>query len=237
MMTGADLLFWVVLPYAAMAVFVVGHLWRYQRDQFTWTSRSTQLFERRLLMWGSILFHYGALAAIGGHALGILVPSGVTSAFGISEHTYHLISVSGGTLAALACVTGLLLLLYRRLTVPRVAATTTRMDLVTYVLLLLMIGLGTIETVGVNLLGGSYDYRATVGLWFRGLFMLDPHPGLMASAPLVYRLHAIAAWLLFALWPFTRLVHAWSVPVTYLNRIYILYRRRGRQASYLRKYR
>src|SRR5262249_21141485 len=149
-------------PYVCMAIFVVGHVWRYRRDQFTWTARSTQLLERRLLQWGSRLFHYGLLAAFGGHVLGLLVPAGLTAAVGLSEHTYHLISVGAGSIAAVACVAGLLILVYRRLTVPRVAATTSRIDVATYVLLALVIGLGTAETVGVNLLGGGYDYRATV---------------------------------------------------------------------------
>ena len=82
-----DLLLWVALPYLALAIFVVGHVWRYRRGQLTWTSRSTQILERRLLQVGSLLFHFGILAVIGGHVLGILVPSGVTEAVGIDEDT------------------------------------------------------------------------------------------------------------------------------------------------------
>lgn len=72
--------------------------------------------------------------------------------------------------------------------------------------------------------GGRYDYRATVAVWFRGLFAANPQPELMATAPLLYQVHAISAWFLFALWPFSRLVHAWSYPVLYLGRPWILYR-------------
>lgn len=221
-----ELFIWVVLPYAAMVLFVAGHYWRYRLDQFGWTSRSTQLLESRWLAWGSNLFHYGALAAIGGHFMGILIPAQVTAFVGVSEANYHLISAGAGSLAGIACVVGLVILVVRRAYFPRVRRTTTAMDVVVYVLLALMIGLGMIETVFYNTLGGGYDYRATVGVWFRGLFILSPQPQLMASAPLVYQLHAAFAWLLFAVWPFSRLVHAWSLPFQYLGRPYILYRRR-----------
>jgi len=217
---------WVVWPYVAMVVFVVGHIWRYREDKFGWTSRSTQLLESRWLAWGSNLFHYGALAAIGGHVLGILVPAQLTAYVGVSEDRYHLLSAGAGTVAGVACAAGLVILVVRRLRFPRVRPTTSSTDLAVYLLLVVIIGLGLYETIAYSALGGGYDYRATVAIWFRGLFLLSPHPELMASAPLVYQLHAAIAWLLFALWPFSRLVHAWSIPFQYIGRPYILYRRR-----------
>jgi nitrate reductase gamma subunit len=221
-----DVLLWIVLPYAAIVAFTFGHVWRYRYDKFGWTSHSTQLLESRWLAWGSNLFHYGALAAIGGHVLGILVPSQVTRSFSVSEHHYHLISVGAGSVAGIACASGLVILIIRRAYFVRVRRTTSRIDIATYVLLAVVIALGMVETIGYNALGGGYDYRSTVGVWFRGLLYLSPHPELMSSAPLVYQLHSAAAWLLFALWPFSRLVHAWSLPWQYVGRPYILYRRR-----------
>lgn len=217
---------WVVWPYVAMVVFVVGHIWRYREDKFGWTTRSTQLLESRWLAWGSNLFHYGALAAIGGHVLGILVPAQLTAYVGVSEDRYHLLSAGAGTVAGVACAAGLVILVVRRLRFPRVRPTTSSTDLAVYLLLVVIIGLGLYETIAYSALGGGYDYRATVAIWFRGLFLLSPHPELMVSAPLVYQLHAAIAWLLFALWPFSRLVHAWSIPFQYIGRPYILYRRR-----------
>src|SRR5215471_18139044 len=75
-----QLLIWVALPYLALGIFVVGHVWRWRYDQFGWTSRSTQLQERRLLKWGSPVFHYGAFAAIAGHVIGVLIPERWTAA-------------------------------------------------------------------------------------------------------------------------------------------------------------
>jgi nitrate reductase gamma subunit len=225
-MSAADLLVWVALPYAAIAIFIGGHIWRYRTDQYGWTTRSTQLLESRQLRWGSILFHYGALAAIGGHVLGILIPTSWTERMGIGDHQYHLLSAAAGTVAGVVCAAGLVLLAWRRGTNPRVRTTTTRMDTVTYILLGLVSGLGLLETIARNTLGGGYDYRETVAVWFRSIIFLHPDPSVMDRVPLVYQLHATAAWLLFLVWPFTRLVHAWSIPVQYIGRPYILYRRR-----------
>ena len=230
-MNRAGLVVWVVLPYAAIAVFLVGHAWRYRADKFGWTSRSTQVLESSWLAWGSNLFHYGALAAIAGHVLGLLVPSQLTDFVGLTEARYHVLSAAAGSAAGLACAAGLVILVVRRAKFPRVRLTTTYGDLVTYLLLVLIIGLGLFETLAYSALGGGYDYRASVAIWFRGILFLDPRPELMSAAPLVYQLHAACAWLLVAAWPFTRLVHAWSVPLQYLGRPYILYRRRFRATS------
>jgi nitrate reductase gamma subunit len=224
--TLGEALLWIALPYAALVLFLAGHIWRYRHDQFGWTSRSTQLLEGRWLAWGSNLFHYGALAAIGGHVIGMLIPEWLTAALGISEQLYRYFSAIAGAGAGLACVAGFLILVIRRAYFPRVRRTTSWTDVAVYLLLALVIGLGITETIAVNLLGPGYDYRPTVGVWFRGLFWLHPQAQLMATAPLIYQIHTISAWLLYALWPFSRLVHAWSLPWQYLGRPYILYRSR-----------
>jgi nitrate reductase gamma subunit len=223
-----DFMLWVALPYVAMTVFVAGHVWRYRHDQFGWTTRSTQILESRRLRPAILLFHLGLFAVLGGHLLGILVPASVTDALGLSEDAYHAVSVTAGTIAGLVMLTGFVLLLTRRESDSRVRATTTTTDRVTYLLLGVMLVTGMYATVGENLLGGGYDYRETVAPWFRGLFTFDPDTALITGAPLVYRIHVMAAWLLYALWPFSRLVHAWSVPVGYLGRSNILYRSRRR---------
>lgn len=227
-MSRVDLLLWIVLPYVALTVFIAGHVWRYRKDQFGWTTRSTQLLESRRLRPAILLFHLGLFAVIGGHLLGLLVPASLTESVGVSEDLYHAVSVTAGTLAGLAMLAGFVLLLVRRETDARVRATTTGADRTVYLLLGVMLVTGMYATVGENLLLGGYDYRETVAPWFRGLFTLDPDTSLISGAPLVYRIHAVTAWLLYALWPFSRLVHAWSVPVGYLSRSNILYRSRRR---------
>ena len=109
---------WVAVPYLALGIFVVGHIWRWRYDQFGWTSRSTQLQERRLLKWGSPIFHYGTFAAIGGHVIGVLIPERWTHAIGIPETTYRWFPAAAGTLAAVLIIAGVVILAGRRLLVP-----------------------------------------------------------------------------------------------------------------------
>jgi nitrate reductase gamma subunit len=226
----ADLFVWLVLPYASMVTFAVGHVWRYRHDKLGWTSRSTQLLENRMLPWGSVLFHYGALAVIAGHVLGILIPKRAIGAVGIGERAYHHLAGVAGSIAGLVCLIGLLVLALRRVVNRRVRVTTSPADVLVYLLLAGLILLGEGQTLGYNVFGPGYDYRVTVGPWFRDLFF-DPQPSLMTRAPIAYQVHAALPWLLFALWPFSRLVHAWSYPFQYLGRPYILYRRRLTAAS------
>ncbi|MCP2258227.1 nitrate reductase gamma subunit [Streptoalloteichus tenebrarius] len=225
-MTTVDVVLWTVLPYVALTVFVVGHVWRWRVDQFGWTTRTTQVLESRWLRLGSPLFHIGILMAIAGHAMGLLVPKTWTEAVGVSEHTYHVMALAGGVAAAVLVVVGLVLLLLRRVVNGRVRRTTNRMDKALYLVLTAVITFGVVGTVGRNLLGGGYDYRETIAVWFRGVFWFHPRPELMVDVPLVFQLHALSALVLFAMWPFTRLVHVWSVPLAYLCRPYVVYRRR-----------
>ena len=128
-------------------------------------------------------------------------------------------------MAGVCTVAGMSILIYRRRTVGPVFSATTRMDKTMYAVLATVIVLGLTNTVVANVFG-HYDYREGVSVWFRGIFLLSFHPELMAAAPIGFKLHAIAAFSLFALWPFTRLVHVFSAPVGYLTRPYIVYRSR-----------
>ncbi|MEU6548804.1 respiratory nitrate reductase subunit gamma [Streptomyces sp. NPDC046915] len=223
--TGGILL-WVVLPYVALAVFVLGHVWRYRYDKFGWTTRSSQLYERRLLRIGSPLFHFGILVVLLGHIGGLVIPKSWTEAVGVSEHMYHLGAVVLGTIAGIATLGGLAILIYRRRTVGPVFSATTRNDKAMYVSLTLTIVLGLSATVVANVIGGGYDYRETISPWFRSIFYFQPDPDRMKGAPILFQLHAISAMLLFAAWPFTRLVHMLTAPIGYLTRPYIVYRSR-----------
>ena len=221
---------WVVFPYICLTVFVVGHFWRYRYDKFGWTTRSSQLYEDRLLRLGSPLFHFGILAVFLGHVMGLGVPKSWTEAVGISEGVYHFMAVSIGAVAGFCTLVGLAILIYRRRTVGPVFSATTPMDKTMYFVLGLVIVLGMWNTIASSIFGlGSegghaFDYRENVSLWFRGIFSGNPDPELMVGIPLGFQLHALAASFLFALWPFTRLVHVFSAPVGYITRPYIVYR-------------
>lgn len=228
--TAGELFWWVILPYLALAIFVIGHIWRWRYDQFGWTSRSTQLQERRLLRWGGPLFHYGTFAAIAGHGIGILIPASWAEAVGISEHTYHRFASGAGTVAAALVVAGVVVLAGRRLVVRRVRATTDVVDWVALVLLLVGILTGVAPTL-LSLVN-EHDYRTTVAPWFRSIFIGRPDVQAITHAPPIFQVHATVAWVVLAVWPFSRLVHAWSAPLFYLWRPYIVYRsRRARRPS------
>ncbi|MDQ3825054.1 MAG: respiratory nitrate reductase subunit gamma [Actinomycetota bacterium] len=229
-------LLWLTVPYVAFTSFFLGHLWRYRHDQFGWTTRSSQLYESRLLRLGSPLFHFGLLAVLAGHVVGIVIPSSWTAALGVSDFAYHLVSVSLGALSGLATVAGLAILLYRRITVPAVRKSTTPIDEIMYVLLSAAIVTGMLNTVGSNLIGGGYNYRATVSPWFRSLFSIAPQPELMAGAPTSFQIHNLVVLTLVGVWPYTRLVHVFSAPLGYLTRPYVVYRSRDVTPRSSRRY-
>jgi len=219
-------LLWVIVPYLSIVVFVGGLLWRYRYDKFGWTTRSSQLYESAVLRWGSPLFHFGVLLVLLGHVGGLVVPKSWTSAAGVSEHAYHLAAVFLGTVAGLCTLVGLAILIARRRLVGPVFTATTRNDKAMYVVLAGVIVLGLVATVRATALGPGYDYRETASPWFRSLFTLNPHPAAMAAVPTGFQAHVLVAFALFAFWPFTRLVHAFSAPIGYLTRPYVVYRSR-----------
>jgi len=222
---------WVVLPYVCLTSFVVGHFWRYRYDKFGWTTRSSQIYESRQLAWAGPLFHFGILGVLAGHVIGLVIPASVTVAIGVPEDVYHVVAALAGSVAGLMALVGLVMLVRRRRLTPSVFRVTTRMDKAMYLLLGLVIVIGAFNTIGVNLLGPGHDYRADVAVWFRSVFWLQPEADLMASAPISFQLHAIAAFSLLAVWPFTRLVHVFSVPLGYLARPYVVYRTRDGESG------
>lgn len=220
-------LFWDIVPYMTLAIFVVGTWWRYRYDKFGWTTRSSQLYEHRLLRIGSPLFHFGILVVIVGHVIGLVIPQSWTDAIGMSEHVYHVQALVLGAIAGAATLAGALILVYRRRTRGPVFTATTWNDKLMYAVLLaaIMAGLAT-TLLGSGVVGEESNYRETVSPWFRSIWILQPRGDLMAQASLAFHIHVAIALILFALWPFTRLVHAFSAPVAYLFRPYIVYRSR-----------
>lgn len=213
-----------IWPYVALTVFVVGHVWRWRYDQYGWTTRTSELMEKRWLLWASPIFHVGVLFAAVGHFLGLVIPASATTALGVSEHAYHLVALGGGIFAGTLLLVGFVLLMVRRFVAQsRLRLVTVRADIVMYVLVGVVAVLGMTATVGWSLFGGGYDYRATVAVWFRSVFWLHPQVDLMAAAPLIFQLHGALAFGVFAVWPFTRLVHLWSIPLAYFVRPPIVY--------------
>ena len=207
---------WAILPYCVLAVFVGGHVWRWRFDRLGWTSRSSELLEKRWLSIGSPLFHFGLAGVAGGHIVGLVVPARATRALGISDHLYHQTAlVLGGAFGVLATA-GIVILTARRLLIPIVRRNGPRADIAVDLALLVLIGLGMGETLGWNLLAGEYAYRESIAVWLRQLATFHPDGALMAGAPWVFQAHVLAAMAVFVLWPFSRLVHVWTAPVGFV---------------------
>ncbi len=226
-MNALDILLWGVVPYLVALTLIAGLIWRYRYDQFGWTTRSSQLYESRLLRIASPLFHFGLLMVLGGHLLGLLVPKAWTDLV-ITQETYHFVALSAGTLAGIATLVGIALLIYRRRTTGPVFLATTRNDKLMYVILTSAIVFGLIATLtGDHTPAGEHhNYRETVSIWFRSLLVFQPDIQAMAAATWQFKVHILIGLALFALVPFSRLVHAFTVPLHYLFRPYVVYRSR-----------
>lgn len=223
-MTFFENFFWVSFPYIMLTMFVVGHIYRYNVDQFGWSARSSEFLEKKQLKWGSILFHYGIIFVFFGHVAGILIPKAVYDAVGITTEMYHFGALWIGGLAGIATIIGILLLMIRRFTVKRIFIHSTYRDILVLILLTLIIITGFVNTVWYTGRGVAFEYRETISPWFRSILLLNPMPELMRGAPLGFKIHIVSAILLFGIWPFTRLVHVWSLPLEYLNRRFVVYR-------------
>ncbi len=227
-----SVLLWGVLPYIVLVTLIGGTIWRYRYDQFGWTTRSSQLYESRLLRIGSPLFHFGILFVLVGHIVGLVIPESWTEAFGVSEHLYHVNALVVGGIAGFCTLAGVLILVYRRRTTGPVFMATTKNDKAMYVALVAAIVLGLLATLsGSGVVNEAYNYRESVSVWFRSLFILQPNVDAMAAAPWEFHLHVLVAMLLFAMWPFTRLVHAFTAPLHYAFRPYIVYRSRDASSA------
>jgi nitrate reductase gamma subunit len=207
-----------VYPYICLSVFLLGSLIRFDREQYGWRSQSSQLLRRRQLIWGSNLFHVGILVILVGHTGGLLTPVAVFEALGISHTAKQLIAIVVGGVAGVFCLIGLLLLLHRRLSDPRIRKTSSFADIAVLVLLLaqLLLGLGTIF-VSLHHLDGS-EMVALMN-WAQHIVTLRPGAAayVLNVSPL-FKCHLLLGMTLFLIFPFTRLVHIWSAPVWYLGR-------------------
>jgi nitrate reductase gamma subunit len=165
-----------------------------------------------------------------------MIPKSFTEAIGMSENTYRWFSAIAGAVAGAVVAVGFAGLVYRRVTNVRVRRTTSKTDLLVYLLLVVLIGMGCWMTFADNLITSSpYDYRHSVSEWWRSLFILQPDVASIQGANTLYQLHAIIAWAFWAVLPFSRLVHMFSIPLQYLGRPYILYRRRYATAPVRRR--
>jgi nitrate reductase gamma subunit len=217
-----------IYPYIALGVFFLGSLIRFDREQYTWRSGSSQLLRSRQLRWGSNLFHVGVLFLLFGHAVGMLTPHWAYEHFMTAGAKQVLAMVSGGVAGALA-LAGLTILLHRRLADPRIRQTSSPMDILLLFLLWVQLALGmaTIPLSGQHLDGGM---MLVLAQWAQHIVTFRGGAAdLVAGVPWIFKLHMVLGLTLFLIFPFSRLVHVWSglAAVTYVGRAYQVVRQRG----------
>jgi nitrate reductase gamma subunit len=219
--------FFSVYPYLCFGVFLMGSLARFDRDQYTWKSDSSQLLRAGQLRWGSNLFHIGILFLLFGHTVGLLTPHFVYEPFISATHKQMLAIISGGT-AGLLCFIGLTLLLHRRIFDPRIRLTSHRTDLAILGILWVQLCLG-LTTLPFSFADrGDAHTMLTLASWAQHVVTFRPDASGLLAVPWPFKVHIVLGLTIFLLFPFSRLVHIWSgfASVFYLFRPYQIVRSR-----------
>ncbi|PGS78527.1 respiratory nitrate reductase subunit gamma [Bacillus cereus] len=226
-----EIFWWMIFPYMSGTILVLGTIYRFVFRGMSCYAPSTEIFEKKWLKLGSLSFHWGILFAFVGHVMGVLIPKGVYDALGINEHTYHFFAIIGGGFAGLMVLFGLVVMMVRKIKFQKVRVHTTYVDYFVLVMLLIIAGLGTYMTLIYNTTVVAYEYRTSIGPWFRSLLTLNPQSDLMVTVPLLFKVHVILSLFLFASIPFTQLIHMFSFPGRYPLRAPQQYRSRGYKKS------
>lgn len=226
-MSYLDTLLFGVYPYLAGTVFLLGSLMRFDRDQFTWKAHSSQILSNKNMRLASNLFHVGILLLFLGHFVGLLTPPEIFHALGVSAGAKQMLAIVAGSIAGTMCFAGLTLLVKRRLSDPRVRATSTRMDIFILLLLYAQLILGLL-TIPVSLMHLDGHNMLNLMGWARNIVSFDPVEAVEAVSRvgLLFKLHLFLGLTVFLVFPFSRLVHIWSAPVTYPMRAYQVVRQR-----------
>jgi nitrate reductase gamma subunit len=209
-----DIVLFVVFPYVAVVLSVVVGVYRYVREPFSYSSFSSQFLENRQMFWGSVPWHYGISLILLAHLLAALFPTAWGALLGAPLRLYVL-EITGMALGLMTLV-GVLVFLWRRMTNSWVIASTSVADAVLLVTLLAQVILGL--WVALFYRWGGAWYLHTAAPWLASLATFRPDPSFIAALPLVPKLHILGGILLVALFPFTRLVHLATYPITYLWR-------------------
>jgi nitrate reductase gamma subunit len=216
-----------IYPYVCFTVFIVGSLIRFDREQYSWRSGSSQMLRGRSLRWGSNLFHIGILAIFAGHLVGLLTPHGLYTSLGLGVELKQMIAIVAGGVFGVVCWIGLTILMHRRLTDSRIRATSSTMDIVVLALLWIQLTLGLV-TIPYSLQHPDGSVMLVLSEWVQHVVTFRGGDAeLLAGVAWPYRLHLVLGMTLFLVFPFSRLVHIWSAPVGYVFRSYQVVRRRG----------
>ena len=213
-------------PYIAISVFFIGSLARYDRDQYTWRTGSSQFLRADELRLGSNLFHIGILLLFVGHFVGLLTPPAVYHALGLTTSAKQILAVVAGGVFGGVCLKGIIILIRRRLTDARIRATSSRMDIFILLLIGVQLALGLL-TLPISLYHYDGANMLLLSEWAQRIVTFRSGAADQVSEiGIVFKLHLFLGQTLFLVFPFSRLVHVWSVPRGYITRPYQVVRRR-----------
>ncbi len=213
-------------PYVAISVFFIGSLARYDRDQYTWRTGSSQFLRADELRLGSNLFHIGILLLFVGHFVGLLTPPAVYHALGLSTSGKQMLAVVAGGIFGGLCLRGIIILIRRRLTDARIRATSSRMDIFILLLIGIQLVLG-LMTLPISIYHHDGANMLLLSEWAQRIVTFRSGAADQVSEiGIIFKLHLFLGQTLFLVFPFSRLVHVWSVPLGYVTRPYQVVRRR-----------
>lgn len=217
--------FFGVYPYIAGVVFILGSWLRYDREQYTWKTDSSQLLSNKNMVFASNVFHIGIIGIFFGHAIGMLLPHSWWQMVATDlQHQY--IAIYAGALFGGMALVGALMLYIRRITNEKVKAVSRARDnfIILWLALTAIAGLYTITGSMHHAQQGDVSVMLTLSEYVKSIATLSVDPTLLKGVPLSYKVHMLLGMTIFLVFPFTRLVHVWSVPITYLMRPYQIVR-------------
>ena len=227
-MSSLNTFFFGIYPYVCLAVFLIGSLIRFDREPYTWKSESSQMLRPGQLRLGSNLFHIGILGIFFGHLVGLLTPIPLWHALGVEAPAKQMLAIVAGGVFGFTMLIGVVVLMHRRFTEPRIRVTTGSMDWVILWLLAIQLALGLLSlTVSWQHRDGGEMVKLMT--WAQHIVTLRTDAAAFAAdvAP-VFKLHLVLGMTIFLVFPFSRLVHIWSGfgAITYLGRAYQVVRTR-----------
>ena len=219
-------LIFAVYPYIALTVFVIGSWIRYDSEQYTWKTDSSQLLSNKGMVLASNFFHIGILSIFGGHFAGLVLPHGLWLALGVTDMQHQWLAIMAGSVFGVMCLIGGGILWLRRMFNTRVRAGSRASDIfiLSWLMVTLVLGLSTLPVSVGHANHGDATVMLALSAWVQSILTLNPQPELLDGVDPIFKLHMFFGLTVFLVFPFTRLVHVLTAPLNYVARSYQIVR-------------
>ena len=219
-------LIFAVYPYIALTVFIIGSWIRYDSEQYTWKTDSSQLLSNKGMLLASNFFHIGILSIFGGHFAGLVLPHGLWLALGVTDMQHQWLAIMAGSVFGVMCLIGGGILWLRRMFNTRVRASSRASDIfiLSWLMVTLVLGLSTLPVSVGHANHGDATVMLALSAWVQSILTLNPQPELLDGVDPIFKLHMFFGLTVFLVFPFTRLVHVLTAPLNYVARSYQIVR-------------